>query len=254
MRRSIIAGNWKMNKTVSEAKSLISSLIPMVENIDNIDIVICPPYTCIGEVAKLIAGTNISLGAQNMHFKSSGAFTGEVSAEMIKEFGVKYVILGHSERREYFAESDESINKKIGVAIGNDITPIVCVGETLAQREKGQTADVLRSQIKAALDGYTACDVNNIVIAYEPIWAIGTGETASCSQANDGCRLIRETVSQLFGQDCANAIRIQYGGSMNSKNSSELIKQSDIDGGLIGGASLIAGDFAKIIYSAVASG
>lgn len=239
-----------MNKTVAEAKKLVDELMPLVGSVSDVDIVLCAPFTCLESVSKLIAGSDVSLGAQNMHFEPKGAFTGEISVEMLKEFGVKYVILGHSERRACFAETDDSINKKIRVALACEITPIVCVGETLSQREEGKTKDVLVSQVRAAFEGLSSDSAACAVIAYEPVWAIGTGKTATYEQANDGCKCIRNTVAELFGGSCADSMRIQYGGSMNASNAAALLEQPDIDGGLIGGASLSADDFAKIVCSA----
>jgi triosephosphate isomerase len=247
MRKPIIAGNWKMNMTPSGAEALVKELIPLVKDAA-CDVVVCPPYVDIPIVAPLIKGTNIGLGAQNMHFEPKGAYTGEVAADMLLELGVKYVILGHSERRQYFAETDENINKKAKAALTAGLTPIVCVGETLQQRESGVTDAFVSGQVRAALDGISGEDVKKLVIAYEPIWAIGTGKTATSQEANDTIKMIRDTVEAMFGAGVSDALRIQYGGSMNAKNASELMAMPEIDGGLIGGASLKAEDFSKVVH------
>ncbi|MBQ4288487.1 MAG: triose-phosphate isomerase [Clostridia bacterium] len=246
MRRPIIAGNWKMNKTPSEAAQLVKDLIPLVKDAD-IDVVVCPPYTALYTVAELVKGTNIKLGAQNVHFEKSGAFTGEVSIDMLKELGVEYIIIGHSERRQYFNETDETVNKKAKVILENGLTPIICVGESLDQREKGVTNDFVSMQTKLALNGIAGENVKKVVIAYEPIWAIGTGKTATSKEANDTIEAIRNAVKDVYGEEVSEAMRIQYGGSMNPKNATELMAQKEIDGGLIGGASLKAEDFSKVV-------
>ena len=211
------------------------------------DVVVCPPAVCLSAAAEALKGSNIKLGAQNVHWARSGAFTGEISADMLKELDVEYVIIGHSERREYFGETDEGVNKRALFALSNGLIPIICVGESLEQREQGITADVVSRQVKAALNGFTPENVEDTVIAYEPIWAIGTGKTATSEQANEVIRQIRDVVKELFGEKTAEKIRIQYGGSMNPKNASELMSMPDIDGGLIGGASLKAEDFAAVV-------
>ncbi len=244
-RKRIVAGNWKMNMTVSEAMKLCDELIPLVKDAE-CDVVFCPPYTDITSVAQKLLGTNISLGAQNMYFEESGAYTGEISPDMLKEAGVKYVIIGHSERREYFKETDDSVNKKTIKALEHGFTPIVCCGETLTQRNQGIYIDWIRMQIKIAFGGVSPEDMKKCVIAYEPIWAIGTGETASSDQAQEVCHAIRECVEEMYSAEVANAVRIQYGGSCNGKNAGELFGKKDIDGGLIGGAALKA-DFANIV-------
>lgn len=246
MRKPIIAGNWKMNKTVDEAKVLVQALIPLVKD-SKAEVVVCVPYVCLPAVGQAVQGTNIKLGAQNMHFKDSGAYTGEISPVMLKSMGVEYVIIGHSERREYFAESDETVNLKVKAAFAHGLKPIVCVGETLHQREKGITDEWVSMQTKLALLGLTAEDVQNVVIAYEPIWAIGTGKTATNEEANDTIGIIRNAVAEVFGNNTAMKIRIQYGGSMNPGNVSGLMAQPEIDGGLIGGASLKPEDFSKVV-------
>lgn len=246
MRRPIIAGNWKMNKTISEAKELIEGLKPLVSDA-LAQVVVCPTYLSLAAVKEMVKGTNIKLGAQNVHFEKSGAYTGEVSIDMLKEIGVEFVIIGHSERREYFNETDEGVNKKTKVILEAGMIPIVCCGETLEQREKGVTNDFVSGQIIAALSGLSGDEVASLVIAYEPIWAIGTGKTATAAQANETIKVIRQTVSKEFGEETASNVRIQYGGSMKPGNVAELMAQPDIDGGLIGGASLVAEDFSKVI-------
>ncbi len=245
-RKKIIAGNWKMNKTPAEGVELVKELIPMVKDADT-DVVVCVPFTSICAVAEAVKGTNIGVGAQNMHFKESGAYTGEVSADMLLSLGVKYVIIGHSERREYFAETDETVNAKILVALEKGLTPIFCCGETLEQREAGIMPEHIRKQIKLGLANVSKEQMANVVIAYEPIWAIGTGKTATAEQANEVCAIIRNVICELYGKETADIARIQYGGSMNAGNAAELLAQPDIDGGLIGGASLKAPDFTKIV-------
>ena len=245
-RKPIIAGNWKMNMTPAEAKELISALIPLVQGAEA-DVVICPPYLAIPTAAELVKGTNIALGAQNIHWAEKGAFTGEISAKMLKEVGVSYAIIGHSERRQYFGETDETVNMRTKAAIAAGITPIICVGESLEERETGKTEAIVSAQAEKALAGIEAEDVKALVIAYEPIWAIGTGKTATKEQANETIACIRETVKKLYGKETAEAVRIQYGGSMNPKNAAELMAMPEIDGGLIGGASLKAEDFSKVV-------
>ena len=247
MRKPIIAGNWKMNNTASDAEALITALKPLVANAA-CDVVVCVPFTDIAVAKKALEGSNIGLGAQNLHFEDKGAFTGEISAPMLVEAGVQYVIIGHSERRQYFAETDETVNKKMHKAISAGLIPIVCVGETLAQREEGVTESFVRGQVKAAYAGINAADVEKTVIAYEPIWAIGTGKTATKEQANEVISFIRDEMAQIFGAETAQKVRIQYGGSMNPKNASELMAMPEIDGGLIGGASLKADDFSAVVH------
>ena len=246
MRKPIIAGNWKMNMTPADAEALVSALIPLVKDA-KCDVVVCPPYVDLCVVSKLVEGTNIHLGAQNVHWAAKGAFTGEVSADMLKAFGVEYAIIGHSERRQYFGETDEGVNARAKAALAAGITPIICVGETLEQRESGVTAAFVSGQAKAALAGMSAEDVKSLVIAYEPIWAIGTGKTATADDANATIAVIRQAVAEAFGQAVADEVRIQYGGSMNPKNASELMAMPEIDGGLIGGASLKAEYFSKVV-------
>lgn len=246
MRKPIIAGNWKMNMTPSQAKELVTALIPLVKDAA-CDVVVCPPYVDIALVAELVKGTNIQVGAQNIHWAEKGAFTGEISAAMLKEAGAAYAIIGHSERRQYFGETDATVNSRTKAALAAGIVPIICVGESLEQREKGETDAVVSGQVKADLADIPGEAVAGLVIAYEPIWAIGTGKTATDEQANETIGLIRETIASLYGQAVADQVRIQYGGSMNPKNVKGLMAQPQIDGGLIGGASLKAADFAQVV-------
>ena len=246
MRKPIIAGNWKMNKTPSEARELVSALIPLVKDA-KCDVVVCTPAVDFAAVSEVIKGTNIKLGAENMHWKESGAFTGELSAAMLKESGVEYVILGHSERRQYFGETDATVNLRTRAAVKAGLTPIVCVGEKKEEREAGYTNALVSYQTLIALSGLTADEVRNVVIAYEPVWAIGTGLTATDEQANETIGVIRKAVARKYGQECADKVRIQYGGSMNPKNVKGLMAQPEIDGGLIGGASLKAPDFSLVV-------
>ena len=244
-RRKIIAGNWKMNMTPSQAVALVAELKDLVVN-DDVDVVYCVPAIDIVPVVEAVKGTNVQVGAENMYFEDKGAYTGEISAEMLLDAGVKYVIIGHSERRDYFKECDCTLNKKVKKAIEAGLTPILCCGESLEQREMGVTMDWIRLQIKSDLDGVAADDVKNLVIAYEPIWAIGTGKTATTEQAQEVCKGIRDCIAEIYDEATAEAVRIQYGGSVNAGNAAELFAQPDIDGGLVGGASLKA-DFGKIV-------
>ena len=244
-RRKIIAGNWKMNMTPSQAVALIETLKPLVAN-DEADVVFCVPAIDIIPALEAVKGTTIAIGAENMYFEEKGAFTGEIAPNMLTEVGVEYVILGHSERREYFAETNETVNKKVLKAFEHGLTPIICCGESLEQREQGITIDWIRQQIKIAFLGVTAEQAAKAVIAYEPIWAIGTGKTATSDQAQEVCGAIRACIRELYGDDAAEAIRIQYGGSVNGGNAAELFAKPDIDGGLVGGASLKE-DFGKIV-------
>ena len=243
MRKVIVAGNWKMNKTPREAIELIETLKPLVSEREDVEVVFCPPFISLMEAVK---GTNIKIGAQNMYFEENGAYTGEVAPDMIAECGVEYVILGHSERRQYFGETDESINKKVKKAFEHGLKPIICVGETLEQREQGITEDLVRLQTKIALKDISKEDAKKAVIAYEPVWAIGTGKTATSVQAEEVCAAIRRVLSEIYDEETAGEIRIQYGGSVNAGNAAELFAMPNIDGGLVGGASLKA-DFAKIV-------
>ena len=244
-RKKIIAGNWKMNKTPSEAVELVNLLKDLVKN-DDVDVVYCVPAIDIVPVVEATKGTNVAVGAENMYFEERGAYTGEISAAMLVDAGVKYVIIGHSERRDYFKEDDVLLNKKVKKAFEAGITPILCCGESLEQRELGVTMDWIRLQIKSDLAGVTADQVKSMVIAYEPIWAIGTGKTATSDQAQEVCKGIRDLIAEIYDTDTAEAVRIQYGGSMNAGNAAELLAKPDIDGGLIGGASLKA-DFGQVV-------
>ena len=246
MRKKVIAGNWKMNKLPNEAIEFVNELSELVKDTEN-EVIICVPYTDLFYVLMQAQGTNIKIGAQNMHFEESGAYTGEVSGQMLKSIGVEYVIIGHSERRQYFSETDETVNKKIKAAFKNELKPIVCVGETLEQREQGITEDIIKTQTKLALDGLSKTQVKNTIIAYEPIWAIGTGKTATSEDANNSIKVIRKEIEDIYGKDVAEEVIIQYGGSVKSKNARELFETSDIDGGLVGGASLDAEEFSKIV-------
>ena len=246
MRRKVIAGNWKMNMLPDAAIRFIDELTPLVKDTEN-EVVLCVPYTDLFYSLLAAQNTNIKIGAQNMHWEENGAYTGEVSAKMLKSIGVEYVIIGHSERRQYFAETDETVNKKIKSAFKYGLKPIVCVGETLEQREEGKAIGIVTSQIEKALDGLNEEQVKNTIIAYEPIWAIGTGKTATSEDANEMTKSIREKIANIYGQMVANRVIIQYGGSVKSSNAKELFFMSDIDGGLVGGASLDANEFAKIV-------
>ena len=245
MRRKIIAGNWKMNKTPSEAVELVNMLKPLCAN-EDVDVVFCVPAIDIIPAMEAAKGSNIEIGAENMYFEESGAYTGEISPAMLTDVGVKYVVLGHSERREYFAETNETVNKKMLKAFEHGITPIMCCGESLEQREQGVTMDFIRQQVKVGFLGVTADQAKTAVIAYEPIWAIGTGKTATTEQAQEVCAEIRKCIAEIYDDATAAAIRIQYGGSVNAKTAPDLFAQADIDGGLVGGASLKA-DFGQIV-------
>lgn len=247
MKRDIIAGNWKMNNTIAETKALISELAPLVADAE-CEVVLCVPFTDIEAARKAMRGTKMKLGAQNVAWAPKGAYTGEISAEMLKELKVEYVIIGHSERRQYFGETDESVNARVKAAIAGGLKVILCVGETLSERESGKTSEVVIRQIKGALEGVDKLSLKKIVVAYEPVWAIGTGRTATAQDANDTIAIIRKAVRKLYGKTAAGALRIQYGGSMNAKNAHELMSMPEIDGGLIGGASLKAADFAKVVH------
>ncbi len=252
VRKAIIAGNWKMNKTRPEAKELLEAIKPLVANADGkVEVVACVPFTNIETAVAATAGSNVKIGAENVHFEKSGAFTGEISADMLVEAGVEYVVIGHSERRQYFGETDETVNKRTKAALAAGLKPIVCVGELLWERECGITEEVVARQIKLDLFGVSAEDAKKTVIAYEPVWAIGTGKTATADQAEEVCALIRATLAKLYGEETAQAVTIQYGGSMNAKNCAELLAKENVDGGLIGGASLKADDFNTIVQAAV---
>ncbi len=244
-RRKIIAGNWKMNKTPSETVTLINELKPLVAN-ESVDVIFCVPAISLTTALEAAKGSNIQIGAENMYYEESGAFTGEIAPNMLTDIGIKYVIIGHSERREYFGETDETVNKKVLKAFEHEITPIVCCGETLTQREQGVTIDFIRQQIKVAFLNVTDAQAKTAVIAYEPIWAIGTGKVATTAQAQEVCAAIRVCIGEIYDQATAAAIRIQYGGSVTADSAAELFAQADIDGGLVGGASLKP-DFGKIV-------
>lgn len=245
-RTVVIAGNWKMNKTPAQTKELIEEMKPLVADAD-CQVVLCVPFVDLEAALSATAGSNIAIGAENCHFEESGAFTGEVSPVMLAEMGVQYVIIGHSERREYFGETDETVNLRLKAALAHGLKVILCVGESLKQREQDITAEWVSMQTKIALSGVSAEDAKNVIIAYEPIWAIGTGKTATSDQAQEVCAIIRKVVASLYGEEQAEATTIQYGGSMNAKNAEELLSKTDVDGGLIGGASLKANDFSIIV-------
>lgn len=249
-KKMVVAGNWKMNKTRKEAKTLIDDIKALVELKNGCEVVLCVPFTNLDLAVNLTQGTNIKIGAQNCHFKPSGAFTGEVSAKMLSEMGVSHVVLGHSERRQFFAETDETVNLRLKAALSEGLCAIVCVGESLAAREDGITFELIAMQVKQALKGVSAEEMKNVILAYEPIWAIGTGKTASSDQAQEVCCFIRKIVEQMFDVEVASGLVVQYGGSVNEKNCAELFSKSDICGGLIGGASLDAKKFAQIVDAA----
>ncbi|MBE6608462.1 MAG: triose-phosphate isomerase [Ruminococcaceae bacterium] len=249
-RRKVIAGNWKMNLTPSEAKNFVGTLYEKVKNNRGCDIVVCVPAIDLPAVAKICAGTAVKVGGQNVHFAKSGAYTGEISADMLVDAGAKYVIVGHSERRQYFGETDETVNLRTKAAIEAGLTAIVCVGECLTEREQGITEEVVARQTKLALLDITPEQMKQVIIAYEPVWAIGTGKTATAEQAEEVCKLIRNVIAAKYGKPVARTTIIQYGGSMNAKNAAELLSMENIDGGLIGGASLKPDDFAVIVEAA----
>ena len=249
LRKAVIAGNWKMNKTRPEAKALIEELKPLVANA-SCDVVACVPFTNLETVLDAAKGSNIKVGAQNCHFEKSGAFTGEISADMLKEIGVEYVVIGHSERRQYFGETDITVNKRTKAALAAGLKVILCVGEMLEDRENGITEELVALQTKIALKDVSKEDLKNVIIAYEPVWAIGTGKTATSEQANEVCAVIRSVIAKVYDKTAADGMTIQYGGSMNAGNAAELLAQPDVDGGLIGGASLKAPDFAVIVDAA----
>ncbi|ARC85739.1 triose-phosphate isomerase [Clostridium argentinense CDC 2741] len=246
MRKAIIAGNWKMHKTVSEATALVEELKPLVKGAA-CDVVVCPTSICLPAVVEAVKGTNIKVGAQNMHFEESGAFTGEISPIMLKDLGVEYVIIGHSERRQYFNETDETVNKKLKSAFAHGLIPILCIGESLEEREGNITEEVLAKQVKLDLNGITSENVKGMIVAYEPIWAIGTGKTATADDANETIGFIRKVIEKLYGNEVSEAVRIQYGGSVKPSTIKEQMEKEHIDGGLIGGASLKAQDFSAIV-------
>ena len=248
-RRTVIAGNWKMNKTPSETTALINEMKPLVKDAD-CDVVLCVPFVDIAAAIEASKGSDIRIGAENVHFKESGAYTGEVSVKMLKECGVEYVVIGHSERRQYFGETDQTVNLRTLAALNGGLKAIVCVGETLEQRELGYTETLLKYQTKMALTNVTAEQLKNVIIAYEPVWAIGTGVTATAEQADEGNGFVRSAIEEVYGKDVAETVTVQYGGSMNAKNADELLSKVNVDGGLIGGASLKAEDFSIIVKAA----
>ena len=249
VRKAVIAGNWKMNKTPAQTVELINEMKPLVAGAD-CEVVLCVPFVDIPAAVEAAKGSNIKIGAENVHFKDSGAYTGEIAADMLVELGVEYVVIGHSERRTYFAETDQTVNLRTLKALEKGLKPIVCVGETLEQRELGYTETLLKFQTKMALTNVTAEQLKNVVIAYEPVWAIGTGAVATVEQADEGNGFVRAAIAEAYGCDAAEAVTVQYGGSMNAKNADDLVKQVNVDGGLIGGASLKAPDFAAIVKAA----
>ena len=249
LRKAVIAGNWKMNKTPAEAKELIAAIAPLVKDAA-CDVVACTPFVDLASAQEAAAGTNIQIGAENCHWEKSGAYTGEISAEMLSSMGVNIVIIGHSERRQYFGETDVTVQKRVRAALDAGLTVILCVGETLEQREQGITSELVSMQTKIALGGVSEEELKRIIIAYEPVWAIGTGKTATAQQDNEVCHTIRECIASVYSQAAADGITIQYGGSMNAGNAAELLAQPDVDGGLIGGASLKPQDFATIVAAA----
>lgn len=250
MRRIVIAGNWKMNFTPSEATAFINEIKPMVEGKNNCDIIFCAPYVTIAAAQKASEGSNIKIGAENVHFAEKGAYTGEVSAKMLKECGIEYVIIGHSERRQYFGETDETVNLRTRAALAAGMKVILCLGEVKEQRLAGITKEVVSMQTKLDLADVTAEEMKNVIIAYEPVWAIGTGLTATPEQADETCGQIREALAEIYGAEVAENTVIQYGGSMNEKNAAELLAKPNVDGGLIGGASLVASKFTAIVDAA----
>ncbi len=250
LRKTVIAGNWKMNLAPSGARKLIEELKPLVAGMDGCEIVVCVPFIDVPSVAEAVKGTNIKVGAQNVHFMKSGAYTGEISAGMLVEAGAEYVIVGHSERRQYFGETDETVNLRLTAALEAGLKPILCVGELLEQRDRGITAEIVSMQTKIAFQGIDAENVKNVIVAYEPVWAIGTGRTATSEQADEVCGIIRGVIADKYGAETAEAVTIQYGGSMKPGNAAELLEKYNVDGGLIGGASLKATDFAAIIDAA----
>ena len=249
LRKAVIAGNWKMNTTLEEAKELISAIAPLVKDA-GCQVIACTPFVDLTAAQEAAVGTNIEIGAENCHWEKSGAFTGEISAEMLSSMGIKIVIIGHSERRQYFGETDVTVQKRVRAALDAGLMVILCVGETLEQREQGITSELCAMQTKIALGGVSAEELKRVIIAYEPVWAIGTGRTATAEQANEVCHTIREVIAELYGKASADGITIQYGGSMNAGNAAELLAQPDVDGGLIGGASLKPNDFAAIVEAA----
>lgn len=251
MRKIIIAGNWKMNKDNHEAVELVNLLKREVSDITDVDIIVCPPFTALSDLSDVLTDSNIAIGAQNCYWEDAGAFTGEISPVMLKALEIPYVIIGHSERRQFFGETDETVNKRVRAALKHGLIPIVCVGENLDERESGKTFDVIKTQAENGLKGFSPDEVREMIIAYEPVWAIGTGKTATPQQAQEVHKYIRDLLKGLFGAEAAEAVRIQYGGSVKPDNAGELLSQPDIDGALVGGASLKTQDFSAIIKSGV---
>ncbi len=249
LRKAVIAGNWKMNKTPAQAKELLTQIAPLVKDAD-CEVIACVPYVDLCTALEATKGTNIKIGAENCHWAKSGAFTGEISAGMLKEMGIEYVIIGHSERRQYFGETDITVNKRVRAALDEGLTVILCVGELLSEREMGITSVLVEAQTKLALNGVSKEELKRVIIAYEPVWAIGTGKTATADQAQEVCAMIRNVVAETYDMEAANGVTIQYGGSMNEGNADELLSKEDVDGGLIGGASLVAEKFAAIVRAA----
>ena len=249
LRKAVIAGNWKMNKTPEEAKVLLNEIAPLVKDAD-CEVIACVPYVDLCTALEATKGTNIKIGAENCHWAESGAFTGEISAKMLAAMGLEYVIIGHSERRQYFGETDVTVNKRVRAALNEGLTVILCVGEMLEDREFGITNELVAMQTKVALAGVSKEELSKVIIAYEPVWAIGTGKTATADQANEVCAAIREVIANVYDKESADAMTIQYGGSMNDANADELLSKEDVDGGLIGGASLVAEKFAAIVKAA----
>ena len=249
LRKAVIAGNWKMNKTPQEAKALLEEIAPLVKDAD-CDVIACVPYVDLCTALEATKGTNIKIGAENCHWAESGAYTGEISAKMLAAMGLEYVIIGHSERRQYFGETDVTVNKRVRAALNEGLTVILCVGEMLEDREFGITNELVAMQTKIALAGVAKEELSKVIIAYEPVWAIGTGKTATADQANEVCAAIREVIANVYDKESADAMTIQYGGSMNDANADELLSKEDVDGGLIGGASLVAEKFAAIVKAA----
>ena len=254
MRRVIIAGNWKMNKTISQAIELVNNLKRDLSEVEDVDIIVVPPYTALSEISDMIVGTNIELGAQDVYWENEGAFTGEISPLMLKDIGVKYVVIGHSERRMYFHETNETVNKKVKASLKAGLLPIMCVGEKLEEREKNLTFKVVKDHVENGLKGLSKEEVLDVIIAYEPVWAIGTGKTATPTQAEDVHSYIRKLLGEMYGEEVAEDIRIQYGGSVKPENIEDLINQKDIDGALVGGASLKADQFISIVMGSVKKG
>ena len=253
IRKKLIAGNWKMNKTSADASTLVQEIVAEVGRVTDVDILVCPPFTSLESAGKLLEGSNVKLGAQNMHHEASGAYTGEISASMLRSTFATYVILGHSERRTYFGETDKFINQKVLAALKNQLKPVLCVGETLAERESGATLKVVQTQLEGALEGVSKEQSTSVVVAYEPVWAIGTGKVATTEQAQEVHAFIRSLLVKLFGDAIAQKVRILYGGSMKPSNAPELLAQKDIDGGLIGGASLESRSFVELVKAAAAA-